>query len=199
MTPVVSIAPTETPEDEQLMAQIQAGSTAAFEKLYDRFCHRAYRLAWWTCGDEGRAEDAVQEAFTAIWKNRASYLPARGSVAAWLLTTVRYRAIDIARRDQTHANHQTAEGKSPRHQPTRHRDPEAVLTQVVMREDAARMHDQLRRLPAGQRDVIALAFYGQMTHTEIATHLDLPTGTVKGRMRLGLNKLRVTAEKDTTE
>lgn len=176
--------------DEHLMARITAGSVDAFGELYDRYCVRALRLARSVCHDEARAEDAVQEAFISIWKSRASYLSQRGTVAAWLLTVVRYRALDIARRDRPHATHRASDDMLDA-VPA----PGDVVEQAESRAGALRVRLALARLPQAQREVIALAFYGQLSHTEIATRLGLPDGTVKGRMRLGLQKLRGDVER----
>jgi RNA polymerase sigma-70 factor, ECF subfamily len=167
------------------MALAKAGSVDAFGELYARYCDRAYRLARSICRDDGHAEDAVQDAFASLWKSRASYLPQRGTVAAWLLTAVRYRAIDVFRRHHRHAHRRAGEDALGNH-PL----PEDLTELSVSRERARDLQRLLRGLPAAQREVIALAFYGELSHTEIATALALPTGTIKGRMRLGLHKLR---------
>jgi RNA polymerase sigma factor (sigma-70 family) len=96
-------------EDDLLMSQVKGGSVDAFVELYDRYSARAYRVARSICHDQGHAEDAIQEAFLSIWKSRTAYQPQRGTVAAWLLTTVRYRAIDITRRDHKHASRRAGE------------------------------------------------------------------------------------------
>jgi RNA polymerase sigma-70 factor (ECF subfamily) len=171
--------------DDLLMSQVKGGSVDAFAELYDRHSVRAYLVARSICQDQGRAEDAIQEAFLSIWKSRTTYQPQRGTVAAWLLTTVRYRAIDIARRDHKHASRRAGE-----HALAAHPTPGALADQVAHRDEADRLRSLLTRLPDAQREVITLAFYGELTHTEIATALGLPAGTVKGRMRLGLHKLR---------
>jgi RNA polymerase sigma-70 factor (ECF subfamily) len=178
-------------EDDRLMAQMKAGSVDAFGELYDRYCARAHRVAWSICHDEDCTEDSVQEAFTSIWKGRANYLPHRGTVAAWLLTVVRYRAIDVARRHHKHSARRAGE-----HTLDAHSAPRNIADEAVAREDARGLLDLLAQLPDAQREVITLAYYGELTHTEIATTLGLPTGTVKGRMRLGLNKLRTAIEKE---
>lgn len=172
------------------MRQIESGSAHAFEELYDRYRARAYRVARSVCRDDARAEDAVQEAFASIWRGRAPYRPSRGTVAAWLSSVVRYRAIDLARRNGTHTTHRAGEEVIQSC-----RAPDDVAGQAVAREDADRLHALLEGLPDAQREVITLAYYGELTHTEIATALGLPTGTVKGRMRLGLGKLRAGIEK----
>ena len=173
------------------MAQMKAGSVDAFGELYDRYCARAYRVAWSICHDESCTEDSVQEAFTSIWKSRANYLPRRGTVAAWLLTVVRYRAIDVARRDYKHSARRAGE-----HTLDAHPAGGNIDEQAVARDEAHRLRYLLTQLPDAQREVITLAFFGELSHTEIATALDLSPGTVKGRMRLGLHKLRAGIEKD---
>lgn len=170
-------------EDELLMAHVKAGSVEAFEELYERYCERAYRVAWSVCHDQGRAEDAVQEAFISLGGGRAKYLPQRGTVAAWLLTEVRYRAIDVSRRDRKHSEH-----CAPEQRPDLHPAPENVAERALARDEVHRLR-VLTQLPEAQREVITLAFYGELSHTEIATALHLPAATVKGRMRLGLQKL----------
>lgn len=177
------------PEDDRLMAQMKAGSVDAFGELYDRYCARAHRVAWSICHDEDCIEDSVQEAFTSIWNGRANYLPHRGAVAAWLLAVVRHRAIDVARRHHKHSARRAGE-----HTLDTHPAPWDIVEEAVAREDARGLLDLLAQLPDAQREVITLAYYGELTHTEIATALDIPTGTVKGRMRLGLHKLRAGIE-----
>ena len=171
--------------DSQLMVQVSAGSVEAFGKLYDRFGERAYRVAFAVCRDEDRAQDAVQEAFLSLWKGRTSYRSQQGTVAAWLLTGARYRAIDLARRNGRHASHR-ADADHLDEFPAL----DDVSEEVIQRDGADRLQASLARLPDNQREVITLAYYGQLSHTEIADHLNLPAGTVKGRMRLGLQKLR---------
>jgi RNA polymerase sigma-70 factor (ECF subfamily) len=132
-----------------------------------------------------RAGDAVQEAFLSTWRNSAAYQADRGEVHTWVLGIVRNRSIDALRRhrrdDGWRADGGSAEGLAAR---------DDVQADAVAHDDARHLRDLLTNLPAAQREVIALAYFGQLTHTEIAAHLSLPVGTVKGRMRLGLVKLR---------
>lgn len=172
-------------DDTQLMSEVVAGSIDAFAELYGRFCNRAYGVALSVCHDQDRASDAVQEAFLALWKNRASYRAQRGSVAAWLLTMVRYRAIDLARRNGLQAAWWASED-----QLAQRAAPDDVSGAVIRRDASQRLRTSLAQLPDEQQEVITLAYYGQLSHTEIAARLGLPTGTVKGRMRLGLQQLR---------
>lgn len=178
--------------DRLLMTEVGAGSLPAFARLYDRYCDRAYRLAFSICRDDGGAQEAVQEAFLAVWKSPASYRPHRGTVAAWLLTVVRYRAIDVVRRN---ARHQA--GRFGGELTELCGGPDDAIDRAISRDDARSVRASLARLPEVQQEVIALAFYGQLSHTEIAAQLHLPTGTVKGRMRLGLERLRTTLKHTT--
>jgi RNA polymerase sigma-70 factor (ECF subfamily) len=179
-------------DDDLVMARVKAGSTAAFGVLYDRYSERAYRIARSVCRDEARAEDAVQETFISIWRTRTTYED-HGKVASWVLTVARHRAIDIARHDTWQAAHRAGDdGLEVLH------DPDGVPEKVLARAEARDLLSLLAALPVVQREVIALAFYGQMTHSQIATRLDLPLGTVKGRMRLGLDRLRADIAPDGT-
>ena len=172
-------------EDRRLMREVSDGSVEAFAELYDRFCDRAFGVAFSVCGDAGRAQDAVQEAFLSVWKSRADYRSQRGTVAAWLLTVVRHRAIDLVRRDGNHVAHRASDDRLEE-RPA----PDDVSESVVRREDARSLRGSLALLPDEQQEVITLAYYGQLSYSEIATRLGVPTGTVKGRMRLSLQKLR---------
>lgn len=170
--------------DDEAMAQMQAGSTVAFGVLHDRYRGRAQRIAWALCHDDGRAQEAVQEAFMSIWATRCSY-DDRSAVAPWLLTVVRNRAIDNQRRNRRHASHR-ADADLLETMISR----EDVVEQVIARDAAGDLATALLRLPGEQREVITLAFYDQLTHHEIAARLDLPLGTVKGRIRLAIGRLR---------
>lgn len=179
--------------DDQLMARIQADDPDALGQLYDRYFDRAYRLSMSVCHNRCRAEDAVQEAFVSIWRSRATYHRNRGTAASWLLTVVRHRAIDVGRRDDKHATRCVGDDPLPSFSSR-----DDVAAEAAEMDDAGRLRGLLARLPDAQREVITLAFYGQLTHVEIAERLDLPPGTVKGRMRLGMEKLRRSITKDAS-
>lgn len=176
-------------EDKQLMEQVKTGNLNAFEELYDRYCDRTYRVAWWVCCDHHRAEEAVQYTFMSIWHSQMPNQPEGGTVAAWLLTTAHDRARDIVRHHIEDADRRDGED-------TLNAYLVSGYNQVVNHQDAGRSGTLLNRLPDSQREVIALAFYGKLTYTEIATALQLPAETVTGRMRLGLQKLRAGIEKE---
>jgi RNA polymerase sigma-70 factor (ECF subfamily) len=174
--------------DEDLMELVVGGDTRAFAVLYDRHAAVAYSLAYRICGRRAAAEEAVQEAFLAAWRGRASYQSARGGLRLWLLALVRNRAIDAVR----HASVTTSrdvhdEGLSATLPALERTDDE-----VERRSNAELVRRAMAELPDDQQRVIELSFFGGFTHSEIAAMLDLPPGTVKGRMRLGLTKLRAT-------
>lgn len=172
--------------DEDLMERVQADDADAFAVLFDRLGARAYRVAFVLAHERTRAEDIVQEAFLSVWRNRAAYDPQRGAVGAWTTGIVRNRAIDSARRNGRHDRRRADEEGLD----TGRQAPGGVEVTVGERDEAARLRGVLARLPEAQRDVIALAYFGELSTTEIASELSLPLGTVKGRIRLGLEKLR---------
>lgn len=176
--------------DDLVMAGVKAGSENAFGVLYDRYNTRAYRIARSVCRDGASAEEAVQETFIAIWKTRANYENQVGKVAAWVLTVARHRSIDVARRRGRDAEHLMSD-EALEHVGA----PGGVAEQAVARDQTRTVLDLLAALPEAQREVIMLGFYGQLSHSEIAAHLGLPAGTVKGRMRLGLQRLRADVQR----
>jgi RNA polymerase sigma-70 factor (ECF subfamily) len=175
------------------MQEIARGSSQAFEELYHRFHARAYGVAWTVCRNHSLTEVAVQDGFMAIWRTADSYRAERGAVATWLLALVRNRAIDIVRESTKHARRRAGQERA-----VLYAVPDELADHVADREDAARLKALVQRLPDAQQEVIALAFYGQLTHAEIAARLHLPPGTVKGRMRLGLQKLRTSVDEVAT-
>ena len=179
------------PTDAALMEEVQHGSHIALGKLYGRYARRAYRTAVATCHDRDCAEDAVQDAFVSMWSARASYRPDRGPVLTWAMSIVRHRTIYLARR-RTCGLALNERTKSLESQPAG----DDVPSDVESRAEAAQLEQLMRRLPDAQREVIRLAFFDGMTHRQIALRLSLPPGTVKGRMRLGLTKLRSGLEAD---
>jgi RNA polymerase sigma-70 factor (ECF subfamily) len=172
----------------------QAGEPQAFEIVFDRHADVAFSLAYRMCGRRQMAEEVVQEAFLSVWRNGSSYDRMRGSVRTWILGVVRNRAIDAFRRDAVRVSRDVSdEGIADR-------IPSPDLTDVTVerRDEARTISVALKELPTDQREVIELAYYGGFSHSEIAEVLSLPPGTVKGRMRLGLAKMRL-ALGDSTE
>ena len=172
--------------DEEVMQLVQSGSPRAFELLYDRHGGAAFSLAYRMVGDRVTAEDVSQEAFLSIWRSRLRYQPERGSVRTWLLGIVHHRAIDALRRNVVHERRRSGvEGLEERQEA-----PELTDVEVARREEARGVRSALEALPEEQCRVIELAYFGGFSHSQIAEMLKMPIGTVKGRMRLGLEKLR---------
>jgi len=173
--------------DEDLIELACRGELRAFELIFDRHEPAALSLAHRICRRRSTAEDVVQEAFMALWRHGARYERGRGSVRSWLLSVVRNRAIDAVRRALV------TERRSVDDAELAERVASAALTEleVLRRDEAARVRAALGGLPPEQRRVIELAYFGGLTHYQIAEALELPAGTVKGRMRLGLQKMRL--------
>jgi RNA polymerase sigma-70 factor (ECF subfamily) len=172
--------------DEELMALVARGDRHAFETIYERHCRPAFSLAYRMCGTRSAAEDVSQEAFLSIWRSGGRYDRARGSVRTWVLGIVHNRAIDALRRSVAHERRRASdEGIEERFEA-----PERTDVEAVRREEAAQIRGLLEALPDEQSRVIELAYFGGFTQSEIAEMLGAPIGTVKGRMRLGLEKLR---------
>jgi RNA polymerase sigma-70 factor (ECF subfamily) len=173
--------------DEDLMHLVRQGQAVAFESVYDRHSGAAFSLAYRMCGQRTIAEDVTQEAFLALWRSGARYDRARGSVRNWILGIVRNRAIDALRRTAVHDRRRVGEDG------LEERLEEPVLTdvEVARRAEAQEVRRALEQLPGEQSHVIELAYFGGFSHAEIAEILEAPIGTVKGRMRLGLAKMRL--------
>jgi RNA polymerase sigma-70 factor (ECF subfamily) len=172
--------------DEELVHVVRAGDAVAFEVLYERHSTAAFSLAFRMTGSRAAAEDVVQESFLSLWRSNARYDRARGSVRTWILGIVHHRAIDALRRSIPHDSRRASdEGIQERFEA-----PERTDVEVARRAEADEVRDALGALPADQSRVIELAYFGGFSHTEIADMLDTPVGTVKGRMRLGLQKMR---------
>ncbi len=170
------------------MHLVAQGQPRAFEVLYDRHGGAAFSLAYRMVGNRVTAEDISQEAFLSIWRSRLRYAPERGSVRTWVLGIVHHRAIDALRRNLVHDRRRaSAEGIEEIHEaPER----EQTDVQAARRDEARQVRAAIAGLPKEQARVIELAYFGGYSHSEIAEMLDMPIGTVKGRMRLSLDKLR---------
>lgn len=159
----------------------------AFEVFYDRHGGAAYSLAYRILGERGAAEDCIQEAFISIWRSGGRFDAARGSVRSWTLSVVRNRAIDVLRSKANKAPKMTFDDDEI----IESRPSEELTEEEAMRnETATEVRGALSQLPAEQSKVIQLAYFGGFSQSEIAGMLNVPLGTVKGRMRLGLEKIR---------
>jgi RNA polymerase sigma-70 factor (ECF subfamily) len=173
--------------DEDLMPLVGRKDPAAFEVFYDRHGGAAYSLAHRIVGNQALAEDVTQEAFLSIWRSEAGFDRTRGSVRAWALGIVRNRAIDALRREASRGPRLDYDDEGVLE---RRAAPERTDEEALRRETARSLRGVLEELPTDQSKVIELAYYGGFTHSEIAEMLGMPLGTVKGRMRLGLEKIR---------
>jgi RNA polymerase sigma-70 factor, ECF subfamily len=172
--------------DEDVMQLVRRGDARGFEVIYERHSSAAFSLAYRMMGTRSAAEDVTQDAFLSMWRSGARYDRARGSVRTWVLGIVHHRAIDALRRATVHDRRRAGdEGIEERFEARERTDVEAAR-----REEAGAVRNALGSLPADQCQVIELAYFGGFTHTEIAEMLDAPVGTIKGRMRLGLKKMR---------
>jgi RNA polymerase sigma-70 factor (ECF subfamily) len=183
----------QTPEelgrlaDEELMTLVERRHADAFAVLYDRHAGAAYSLARRIVGDSEVAEDVTQEAFLSVWRSGGRFDSERGSVRSWTLGIVRNRSIDALRRSSSAAPKLNLDDEA-----ALDAQPAGELTdgEAIRRERATAVRGVLSELPSDQSRVIVLAYFGGFTHSEIADMLEMPLGTVKGRMRLGLEKLR---------
>jgi RNA polymerase sigma-70 factor (ECF subfamily) len=175
--------------DEDLMPLVGRQDPLAFEVFYDRHAGAAYSLAYRIVGSRSAAEDVTQEALLSIWRSGARYDRARGSVRAWTLGIVRNRAIDLLRKESGRSP-QLATGGGELLE--RSAAEELTDSEALRRETAREVRGAIEDLPDDQSKVIRLAYYGGFSHTEIAEMLNQPLGTVKGRMRLAMEKIRAT-------
>jgi RNA polymerase sigma factor (sigma-70 family) len=176
------------PADEQLVRRVVEGDRTALGDVYDRFGRPAFSLARRICADDGIAEDVVQEVFLAFWKDPGRFDPARGAFGTWLLTLVHHKSVDAVRRESTIRRRTVPaaeDGEEWSARPGPGAD-QAALGSVV----AGQVRDALGRLPAEQRQALALAYYGGYTQREVAALTGVPLGTVKSRMFTGLSRLR---------
>jgi RNA polymerase sigma-70 factor (ECF subfamily) len=168
--------------DEELLEAIAAGDDDALGALYDRFGRLAYGMALRILGDQALAEDAVQEAFLAVWRSADGYRRERAKPATWILTLVHRRAVDLVRREDRRRAEPLGE------------PPEAaggaVPEEADLRDRRAAVQAALRQLPEDQRQALELAYYGGYTQSELAERLGVPLGTIKSRMFAGLGRLR---------
>jgi RNA polymerase sigma-70 factor (ECF subfamily) len=169
------------------MELVSDGEARAFEVVFDRHGGVAFSLAYRMCGRRTMAEDVVQEAFLSLWRTGARYDRTRGSVRSWVLSTVHNRAIDALRRGLVRDSRNVSDYQIEECIVA----PERTEADVTRRDEAHRVRSALQGLPPEQRQVIELAYFGGFSHTQIAEMLEMPVGTVKGRMRLGLMKLRL--------
>jgi len=172
-------------ERNEIMAAAYVYAPQSVEALYDQYGGLAFALAYRILGERGIAEDVVQEAFLTVWRQQAMYDASRGSARTWIMTIVHHRAIDQLRGARAKYRADTAI-KDAMPLPAK----EDTWTTVAQQLEREWVRGALATLPPEQRQVVEMAYYGGLTHAEIAERVGIPLGTVKGRLRLALEKLR---------
>ena len=170
----------DSPSDAQLLARVGERDREAFEILYGRYVRPVFGLALRRLGDRGHAEDAVQEAFAAIWRSASTYRPERGAAGGWLYTVARNAIVDRLRRNGPALDAELPELASAEPGPAQRAEDSDV---------AWRVHRALEDLQPREREVIELAYWSGMSQSEVAQYLHLPLGTVKTRTRSALARL----------
>jgi RNA polymerase sigma-70 factor, ECF subfamily len=171
--------------DEDIVRSGSLSSPEGIEAMYDRYGALAYTVALRILNDEGAAEDVVQEAFLSIWRRSMTFDASKGSLRAWLGSVVRNRAIDRLRGARTRERYDVPVELTGA--PSSLGDP---WTEVAAELTSRRVREALDALPIEQRQTLELAYYGGYSQNEIATAMRVPLGTVKGRVRIALEKLR---------
>jgi RNA polymerase sigma-70 factor (ECF subfamily) len=171
--------------DEDLISLVETGDADAFAALYDRHSSAAFSLAYRMMGERQASEDLAQDAFLKVWRGAGSYRVERGSVRTWILSIVHNRGIDQLR---SHASRRRTQDKieatAPRSQPSE------AFAETLRNSQRDQVREAMGTLPSEQLKILELAYFSGYTHVEISELLGLPLGTVKGRMRLGLKKIR---------
>jgi RNA polymerase sigma-70 factor (ECF subfamily) len=171
--------------DEDLISLVEAADAEAFATLYDRHSRVAFSLAYRMMGERQAAEDLAQDAFLKVWRGASSFRAQRGSVRTWILSIVHNRAIDQIRSQASRRRTQDKiEASAPRSQPSE------AFAESWRNSQRDQVREALNTLPPEQLKILELAYFSGYTHVEISELLCLPLGTVKGRMRLGLKKIR---------
>jgi RNA polymerase sigma-70 factor (ECF subfamily) len=171
--------------DEDLISLVEAADAEAFATLYDRHSRAAFSLAYRMMGERQASEDLTQDAFLKVWRGASSYRAERGSVRTWILSIVHNRGIDQIRSQASRRSTQEKiEASAPRSQPSE------AFAETLRNSQREQVREALNTLPPEQLKILELAYFSGYTHVEISDLLRLPLGTVKGRMRLGLKKIR---------
>jgi RNA polymerase sigma-70 factor (ECF subfamily) len=169
-----------------LVGRVAAGDERAMGALYDLTSRRVFALALQILKDRGAAEEATLDVFTQVWRQAGRYEPTKGTPLGWLLTMTRSRAIDLVRTQKRRTEREAAldEALSV---PDGGANPEDLSLEA---QDSGRIRSALAVLPAEQREALVAAYFGGLSHTEVASAQGLPLGTVKTRIRSGLIHLR---------
>jgi RNA polymerase sigma-70 factor (ECF subfamily) len=171
--------------DEDLISLVGQGDAEAFTTLYERHSHAAFSLAYRMMGECQASEDLAQDAFLKLWRSATSYRPERGSVRTWILSIVHNRGIDQIRSQASRRRTQEKiEASAPRSQPSE------AFAETWRNSQRDQIREAFDTLPPEQLKVLELAYFSGYTHLQISELVDVPLGTMKGRMRLGLKKMR---------
>ena len=171
--------------DEELIALVGAGDAGAFDALYGRHRRAAYAFSYRMTGERQAAEDLAQDAFLRVWRSAGTYRAQRGSVKTWILAVVHNRGVDRFRSSASRRKtREEAEALAPGSQPSE------AFSEAWSNHQRDLLREALRDIPYDQREVLALVHFSGLNKAEVSERLGLPLGTVKGRARLGLRKLR---------
>jgi RNA polymerase sigma-70 factor (ECF subfamily) len=182
------------PDDREVIGRVATGDPAGLELLYDRYATRVYSLALRIVRDVADAEDVTQEVFAQVWSSASRFDQSRGAVAAWLTVIARSRALDRLRR-----RNQGARPQAPDNALAEIPDPApSVELAAATSEQVGVAREALATLPADQRMAVELAYYDGLTQAEIAERTSSPLGTVKTRIRTGLQRIRDAVEARTS-
>ena len=174
-------------DDTALVELVRNSDPEALAVLYQRHGTTCYRMAWRITANQALAEDAVQEAFTGLWRDPAAYSPEQGSVRGWLLGLTHHKAVDLVRRETAQQRRQSAQAAQQALDPPTAADPEVAAWAGIR---AAEVRTALAELPEPQRHALALAYFGGYTQREIAKLTGVPLGTVKTRMFAAMRRLQ---------
>jgi len=176
--------------DREMIERIGRGDQSAFSALYDRLSRPLYSLALRMLGDAGDAQDALQDVFLQIWSRAATYNPEQSTVFSWTVLLTRSRVIDRLRARKRRLRVVDSATGDEDADVADASTTESAADTADKNDEAARVRSVLNNLPSEQREAIELAFFGDLTHHEIAARLGEPLGTIKARIRRGLLKLR---------
>jgi len=184
-------------EDRQLIQRVSQGDKMALEELYTRYSTPVFSLARYMLRHEALAEEATQDIFLNVWLKASSYKPDRGEPRAWLMSVAHHKVIDIIRSRRRYiAMSDPKDYETLDLLPSRRK---ATEEEAVLNLEGERIRKALDTLPDAQRAVIVLAYYEGYSQSEMAQKLDQPLGTIKTRVRLAMQKLRIELEQDVVE
>lgn len=169
--------------DEALLSLVASSDDQALAELYDRFGSVAYGLALRILRDETLAQDAVQEAFLAVWRSADRFLAERAKASTWILTLVHRRAVDLVRREDRRRGEPLERAAEPA-------APTTAEDEATLGFERRLVQEALAQLTPEQREALELGYYGGLTQSELAERLGEPLGTIKSRMFTGLSRLR---------